>query len=316
MQTYSDTDTSPSSAPINDDVNAGGSVLTQMEKYHRDISAIADTLCDHATALAVPGRPAEDAAQACKLLESASTLGHLPSTFHLSLLLYSGVPGFIPCNVTQSIVLLETAIDKGYVDAMYVLGHYFHFGTLPPSTLTATTTTTTTSHDQGASATTTQQREFKVQQQGCDRAKQLYERARSHGHVKAVTALGMLLEHGGKGVAKDIDQARRMYEEAAGQGEVNALWNLAWAYERGNLGVMRDVSRAVALYVHAARKGCQQAVGRLHELAPGEVERLGDSVTHDSMQNGRNVKSKDNSLVSPRSVSMTTARKNELPVMA
>lgn len=330
MQTPTDTNTNtnsnsgPSSAPA-DDVTSN--VATQMEKYNRDIAAIADTMYAHATTLAATGRPAEDTAEACTLYESASTLGHLSAMFQLSLLLYTGVPGFIASDIPRSITLLETAIDKGYVDAMYVLAHHFHVGTLP------STFTSTTSHDDIASNATKRRTtlfNFKLQQQHDGvRAKQLYERARNHGHVKAVTELGVLLEHGsgdgavgGKGVPRDEIQARRLYEEAAGQGEVFALGNLAWTYERGNLGVRRDIARAVALYVHAARKGCKRAVGRLQELAPGEVDRLREHVNGDGgrMEDGggrrgeRNTK--NNAPGSPTSVSMaTTARRRDDPLV-
>lgn len=153
-----------------------------------------------------------------------------------------------------------------------------------------------------------------VKQHDTGRAKQLYERAVKHGHARAATELGVLLEHGANDVRRDVQQARRLYEEAAIQGDVFGLCNLAWTYERGNLDVRKDVERAVALYVHAARKGCERAARRLRELAPAEIDRLDDSSGDgEGRKEEGGAKMNSNESRSPTSVSTPTTGGNDRP---
>ena len=80
--------------------------------------------------------------------------------------------------------------------------------------------------------------------------------------ARALTYLGYLKEHGGRGVAEDMNAAIGLYIRAAEKGERAAQCLLAECYLKGR-GVDCDERRALELFEKAAERGSGAALNRL-----------------------------------------------------
>ena len=100
-----------------------------------------------------------------------------------------------------------------------------------------------------------------------------YRKAANQGHAEAFLKLGLIYEHGAKGVQADADESSQMYQIAASemdvfaqQGDADAQAMLAGMYQQGQ-GVKKNIAQALRWWEKSALQGHMQAqmsLGRLY----------------------------------------------------
>ena len=132
-------------------------------------------------------------------------------------------------NSAEVLRLIRAAVDRGHLDATYLLGNLYQMGTLVPRDDTE--------------------------------AARLYRAAADKGHRLSRLRLGSLYLRG-IGVPRDVEKGLAMIRAEVDAGDASAARYLAQHYSRGE-GVTRDDAEALRLYRLAAERGDTEAMYQL-----------------------------------------------------
>ena len=182
-----------------------------------------------------------------------------------------------PADVEKGRTLLDTAAQKGVIDAQLLLGlSYFTGKNLPQDRAKAAPYLQMAAEQGNAMA------EWYVGvmylrgaglQKSAEKAMPYLQRAADQNFATAEYDLGAMY-HEGIGVAIDKARACKLYAKAADHGYLPATNDLGWCYQQGD-GVEQDIPKAMALYTKAAEGGQLRAQGNLAMLyrASGDWEK-------------------------------------------
>lgn len=212
----------------------------------------------------------EDAEHACRLWQGAAANGDAIASYMLALSLLDG--DGIAQDIAKGMQMLESAADKGYVDALVVLGDHHRVGQVVPQDFARALPWYQRAAQQGHAESMWHLGTMLAEGHGCDPdlglAVHWLENAAKLGWADAQCAIGVHYLQG-DGVPKDERVGARWLRAAAEQQHPHGMFVLGMCYRSG-LGVPVDIDFALNCWRKAAARG--------HSQAPGAIEALGGSV--------------------------------------
>ncbi len=168
-----------------------------------------------------PSPPKPEAGEDLQMLTTAASRGDREAQFRIGARFLSDGAQADPATAAR---WLARAAEQGHTESQFVLASLYERGAGVPK-------------DEGL-------------------ARELYRKAASAGHIRAMHNLGVLLA--AQDTPQDYQEAARWFMSAAAAGLMDSQFNLALLYERG-LGIEQDNRKAYFWYQVAALAGDKEA---------------------------------------------------------